>query len=111
MKSFAMALLVLVGSTPALACSVEPASWNLKIMNMISSDQKVLEMARKIHGATSITEDAKGNTYWVSHGGCSFRVKPVLFFPKAREGYPQGCPQITGLEVSEDTYCTAHTTH
>jgi hypothetical protein len=105
MKSFAMALVVLVGSNPALACSVEPVSWNLNIMKLITADQKVYEAARKMGGVTSISEDGERNLYWVSHEGCSFSVKPVLFFPKAVEGRPQGCPQVTGLEIGKSIDC------
>lgn len=105
MKSLVLALALFVSSNPALACSVEPTYWNLKIMNLISADQKVHENGRKMGGVTAISEDLKGNSYRVSHGECSFSVKPVLEFPKHKPGQPAACPRIVGVDVSTQIDC------
>ena len=103
MKSLALVLFVLLGTTRAMACSVEQVSWNMHIMQMIASNDEVRMNARKMGGITAITE--KENAFWVSHETCSFNVKPVLKHPKHVPGGPAGCPSVVGLEVSAQIDC------
>lgn len=104
MKSLALALLVLLGTTRAMACSVELVSWNMNIIKMITADEKVIQTSRRMGGVSKISVDGNRG-FWVSHETCSFKVAPILHFPKHKPGQPAACPSVVGLDVSAQIDC------